>query len=368
MAGVSQKEKIKYFLHQIIERKDKNFLERILSFCFKAIARIYEILLNIRLYIYDHNFIRKYKPKVKVISVGNITVGGTGKTPLVALLAGIFIKANKKTAIISRGYKAMHTVHGVIADEPMMLKKQFPQAEVIISSDRLAALKNIENNMNFDVVILDDAFQNLKIKKTLDIVCIDSRDPFGNYCVLPGGIMRLSFNYLKNADVFILTHYNKIKSELDDLINKIKKYNNRAEILKACHKADDLDDFSSGKKLDLSYLKNKSVALVCAIANPQSFYDMIDKLGAKTDLKFGFSDHYVFSTEEIMEIFGKAKNNNTNIIVITSKDEPRLRYMLNDERLRAISKNFEILVFNIKLDLGDDEKRFDNILSSVYTA
>ena len=212
---------MKGYLLLIIEGKKRDALSRILGIFLYFLSLIYSGILTLRLLVYRLHIMRASKYDIKVISVGNITVGGTGKTPLVEKITEYLLQNKKRVAIISRGYKGVQGRHGFIADESQMLKVRFPEAQVIINKDRNAALKLAQDEMNCVVAVLDDAFQNLKTGKDLDIVCIDCLNPFGFGYVLPRGLLRMPFCYLGNAQIFVLTHTDLASDNVDEIINQL---------------------------------------------------------------------------------------------------------------------------------------------------
>ncbi len=364
MAGISKKEKIKEYLQSITAKKNKSLLEGCFIGMLFILSVIYKAILRIRLSCYDQGFFPVYKSKLKVISVGNITVGGTGKTPLVAMIAEFLISKKQKVSIISRGYKAMNSEAG-FADEPMMLKKQIPEANVIIDKDRKQAIINQEENGSSDIIILDDAFQNCAIDKALDIVCISCLNPFGNKHIIPRGIMRLPFAYLKRADIFVLTHCFK-SIDISNTVEVLKKYNHKALICKTKHIPEYFYDFYSNAQESLDFIQDKKIAIVCGISQPKNFSKMLESLNAEIGLKFCYQDHHNFDQDQMKNIIKQCEINNISLIVTTAKDEPRLKMVLNQDEFAEL--NLRILVLKIKIDLEENEEGFTNSLSSIFTA
>lgn len=362
MARISQKEKIKAYLQCLIVKKNKSLFEVFLTGIFSILSGFYSLILLLRLRFYDWGLSPVYNSKLKVISVGNITVGGTGKTPLVALIAEFFLLKKQKVAIISRGYKAM----GSLADEPLMLKKLFPDTNIIVNANRLIAIKNLEIQGNNEIVILDDAFQNCGIKKSLDIVCIDSLNPFGNGWVIPRGILRLPVAYLKRADIFILTHCEKKDKSSLQIIKQLCKYNSKALICKTRHVPEYFYDFYSDQPRNLEYISGKKIAIVCGIAQPDNFKIMLESLAADIGLKFYFPDHHNFSQVQIKNIISECNAQGITLLITTAKDEPRLKLILNPDQYAA--QDLKILVLKIKISLEENEERFTDSLSSIFTA
>ncbi|MBU1045279.1 MAG: tetraacyldisaccharide 4'-kinase [Candidatus Omnitrophica bacterium] len=366
MVGISKKEKLKEYLQRVTVEKNKTLLELFLTSILFIFSVVYKLILIIRLYFYQLGLFPVYKSCLKVISVGNITVGGTGKTPLVAMIAEFLLERKQKVAIISRGYKAMDSELGLVADEPLMLTKQLPEANIIISRNRKQAIIDLEKNSEDNVVILDDAFQNCAIEKTLDIVCISCLNPFGNGHIIPRGIMRLPFAYLKRADIFVLTHCVNADIDISKTLDVLRRYNRNALICKTKHVPEFFYDFYSNEQQSLASIRDKKIAIVCGISQPDNFNNMLESLGATIGLRFYFPDHYNFSIEQIKNIFSDCLAKGIFLLVTTAKDEPRLKLVLNQEEFASF--NLQILVLKIRINLEENEEGFAARLSSIFTA
>ena len=352
---------MKDFLLGVITGQKKDAVSRTIGFMLYLLSLIYSGILALRFCAYRMRIMKPGKHGIKVISVGNMTVGGTGKTPLVEKICEYLLKEKKRAAIISRGYKGMHSSHGFIADEPQMIKTRFPQAQVIINKDRILALKLARGEMGCEVAVLDDAFGNLKIKKDLDIVCIDCLNPFGYGYVLPRGLLRLPFCYLSKAHIFILTHVDQAPEKVASIINRLSRYNKKAEIFKSSHVPDSIYNIVNAKKAEPASLQDKKVVLLSAIAKPELFQKTVQSLGARVIKSFCFQDHHAFTEQQIKEIIAKTIELKVKYIITTAKDEPRIKAVMsfNDQ-------NIEIIVLTIKLKVEKDEGRFLERISALF--
>ncbi|MBU1087227.1 MAG: tetraacyldisaccharide 4'-kinase [Candidatus Omnitrophica bacterium] len=365
MVGLSKKEKLNKYLQCITVKKNKTLLEVFLTSMLFVFSVVYKLILIIRLYFYQWGFFSVYKSGLKVISVGNITVGGTGKTPLVALIAEFLLKRKQKVTIISSGYKSMDSELGLVADEPLMLTKQLPEANIIISKNRKQAIITLKKNSDDSVVILDDAFQNCAIEKKMDIVCVNCLNPFGNGYIIPRGIMRLPFSYLKRADIFILTHCSNPDSDISNTLDVLRKHNRNALICKSKHVPEFFYDFYSNEQQSLNSIRDKKIAIICGISHPDNFNNMLESLGAEISLKFYFPDHYNFRLEQIKDILSDCMSTGISLLVTTAKDEPRLKLVLKQDEFARF--NLKILVLKIRIILEENEEGFAARLSSIFT-
>ncbi|MFH1093636.1 MAG: tetraacyldisaccharide 4'-kinase [Candidatus Omnitrophota bacterium] len=363
MAGISEgaRKGIKEYLLLIIAGKKRNVLILALGIVMDFLSLIYSGILHLRLIVYRSGILRTKRYAIKVISVGNITVGGTGKTPLVEMIVEYLLEQKKRVAIISRGYKGIQDSDEFIADEPKMLKNRFPEAQIIINKDRQAGLKSAQDDMGCEVAVLDDAFGNLKTGKDLDIVCIDCLNPFGFGYVLPRGLLRLPLCYLRNAQVFMLTHTDQAPGKVKEIINKLRKYNKKAEIFQSRHAPEFLYDINSAQKREFPYIRDKKVALLCAIAQPELFEKTVASLGAQITENFYFEDHHAFTDEQMQSVMTRCMALKVRSIITTAKDEPRIKAVFKNKH-----SEIEILVLKIKLEVEKNEGRFLARISALF--
>ncbi len=358
------KERVRSYLFSIATDKRTDFFSGTLRVFLLFLSFIYAIILKARFFYYQTGKSSIIFDKVKVISVGNITLGGTGKTPLVELIVEYLISRESKVAVISRGYMGIKAQTGFLADEPEMLRNVFPHVPIIVNKNRVLGIQAAQGKYGAECVVLDDAFGNLKISKNLDIVCLDCRNPFGNGFLLPRGILRLPLLYLKKADIFILTHFSAGNNNIDMTIKTLRKFNEKALIFKSRHVPEFFYDLRNKNKEKLSLIEGTSVALVCGIANPEGLKQTLKDLKAQIISGFYFPDHHPYAQEELDNIFQDCRNNKVTTLITTAKDEPRLKPILTDRY-----PEFKILVLKIKLQIiEEDEERFLEFLSTISTA
>ena len=266
--------------------------------------------------------------KIPVICVGNIYLGGTGKTPTSILLANELSKLGKKPLILRKYYKNHN-------DEYSLIKNYFKN--LIISKNRIEGLKEAEKS-NFDIVILDDGLQDYKIKKNLSIVCFNNNQLIGNGMVLPSGPLRENLSILKNVEIVIINGSKNINFE-----NKILNINKKLEIFYSFYKPINLDQF-----------KNKKLLALAAIGNPENFFQLVEKNNLKIFKKKIFPDHYQFSKAEMQNILREAEMKNYQVIM-TEKDY----YKINHYKLKKIN------YLRVSLEIYNKEKLFKKI-NSLY--
>lgn len=251
---------------------------------------------------------RLRRPRIKidarVISFGNITAGGTGKTPAVVERARAEIAAGRKVAILTRGYgskkaKKPIAVHGsdvpanvsaLLGDEPALMLRKLPEVTIVKCADRVAGAKAAIEEHGCDALILDDGFQHVMLERDENIVLVDATNPFGNGCILPRGILREPLTALSRATHIIVTRCDQVENT-DDLINQLKELCPGIPIRKTRHAPCNLWRVCDGAKLPLHELAMREINAVCAIGNPESFFTTLENAGAIIKERHAFPDH-----------------------------------------------------------------------------
>ena len=305
--------------------------------------------------------IRPMRFSAKVISVGNITLGGTGKTTLVEYLSVKLSLAGNKIAVLSRGYKRDSRRPGAqgLGDEPAMLVMNLPLVKVVVNKNRIKAAQTAIQDYACDTLILDDGLQQWKIFKDLEIVAIDAQNPFGNYRMLPAGFLREPLSALKRADIFVLTQVHSGQN-LGDLTARLKRINSRALIVESRHEPEGISRLDQAdERLGWEFLKGKPVAIFSGIGNPEGFQNCICELGIKVVKYFRFTDHHDYTQADVLRIVREAKENNLQAIITTQKDAVKIREL-------GI-KDTGILVLKIKLSITKNEAEFNRRLLKLHS-
>lgn len=276
---------------------------------------------------------RLQRPRTRVnahvISFGNITAGGTGKTPAVIDRAMLEIATGKKVAVLTRGYgsqggenlivargsESPDGLYNRIGDEPALIARKVPEAIIIKCADRVLAAQTAIEKYGCDTLIMDDGFQHVQLERDENIVLIDATNPFGNGYLLPRGILREPLTALRRATNIVLTRCDQAH-ELDQLESGLKEMCTHAPIRKTCHMPNSLWRVCDNSVLSLEEIHGKEISAVCAIGNPESFFDTLENLGAKVTNKIAFPDHYHITSDEIPS---------ADIVVTTEKDAIRMQ-------------------------------------------
>ena len=273
-------------------------------------------------------FIKSKKFKIPIICIGNIYIGGTGKTPTAILLGQELLKLGKKPVILRKYYKGH-------SDEYNLIKSKFNK--LIINKDRMVGIFEAENN-DFDTVILDDGFQDYKIEKSKNILCFNSNQLIGNGLVLPAGPLRERLRSIKRAHMILING-----SKNKDFENKILKINNHLSIFYSNYKPVNLDEF-----------KNKSLLAFVGIGNPENFFETLKQNNLFVKKKFIFPDHHIFSNKEVEKLIHTAEENKLKIIT-TEKDFFKLKSSIYKKSISFLK---------ISLEIEDKNKFIKKILKS----
>ncbi|MBN2017631.1 MAG: tetraacyldisaccharide 4'-kinase [Candidatus Cloacimonetes bacterium] len=340
--------------HSFIE---KHWVKRsILSYLFLPLAFLFSLILCLRRILYSYRFFRSYKADAFIISVGNHTVGGNGKTPFTILLAHALKHENLKVAVSHRGYKGAfeHTIKLIsdeeqifedtylAGDEPLLIANNCKGIPVIVGSNRKAAIKFLQNKFSPNVIILDDSFQHLHVKHDYDFLLFNGKNPIGNGFVIPAGMLREPASAIKHADCYVM---NDISDEYY-IPKQLKKYS--APLISTTYQIRSLIHFQDSKEEKLGSVTGKKVMLVSGIGNPLSFENSLQRCGFDIVNHLKFKDHHEYNDNDVHEIIKKAEKSKADMIITTEKDYVKLKNLNIDyskfyyAKLKVIINEFEI--------------------------
>ena len=284
----------------------------------------YGVAVQFRNWMYDRGWLVSKSTDLPVISVGNLTAGGTGKTPACAMFARWFRKHGVRVAILSRGYRALEDG---INDEARELEILLPDVPHLQSPDRCAMAELAQQELGMQLLLLDDGFQHRRIHRNLDVVLIDATEPFGYGHLLPRGLLREPIYALRRADMVIATRSDQVdRQRLSELRNRVQRYNPKAAWLEAEHAPVALVN-SQGDLKTLDSLRDLSVFALSAIGNPASFQTTLERLGATVLEHAIFPDHHPFSRPDMERLEPQiaSMNPKPEMIICTGKDLAKLQ-------------------------------------------
>jgi tetraacyldisaccharide 4'-kinase len=302
---------------------------------------LYASLHRSRQLFYKIGIFRSHKFSVPVVSVGNITAGGTGKTPLVEFIARWFARKNYRIAILARGYGR---IDGRADDEDLISEMELENVVRLPGKDRVAMGRKALAEYRADLLILDDGFQHYRIQRGLDIVAIDATQPFANGHLLPRGLLRERPSALRRADLVILTRTDQASpAELEELRRKI------GPAVETIHKPVHVRSLWNRKKHGIDWLRGRNVYAFCGVGNPEAFRRTLESVGANVVKFRAFEDHHPYVGQDLRRMNAEAQEFMAEVIVTTEKDATKVHaegFELPLAALRIeieISRNEELL-------------------------
>jgi tetraacyldisaccharide 4'-kinase len=344
-------EAVETFVLQVIleERRDK--AAAVARFFLLLLSKVFMVIVKLRRLLYDLRLLRDTTLGIQVIAIGNLTVGGTGKTPVVEKFARELQNQGRTVAILSRGYrskpppltkrlldrllfrsdttpprvvsdgKSLLLDSETAGDEPYMLASNLKDVVVLVDKDRVKSGRYAIEKFGCDTLLLDDGFQYWKLAgRRRDIVLVDCQAPFGNDHLLPRGILREPATHLLRASTIFIT---KSDGNTPALRARIGRLNPSAGIIECVHHPLYLEDLFTGERVDLSYLKGRKVAALSGIAQPESFENSLTQLTADLVYSKRFVDHHRFTLQEVLNAVNRSKKRQASAVITTQKDAVR---------------------------------------------
>lgn len=300
-------------------------------------GKLYELSIRARIVAYERGLLKTHHLNAPVISVGNLTVGGTGKTPCVAFIASTLRDAGHQVAILSRGYKRKTTGRIEVSDgaqvlcspaesgdEPFLLAQTCPGVRVIVDQDRYAAGRWLEARARISAFILDDAYQHLRLARDLNLLLIDATEPLKHAEMVPFGRLREPLSELRRADAFIITRSDQKfdRTELTETIEKHSRLN--TPLFFAHYEMTRMRRLGDDQVISLAEFAGKKIAAVSGIAKPGHFNNDLQKAAMQVVLRRDFPDHHSYSPGEFAEVIAAAQTTKAEAIIVTEKDAANL--------------------------------------------
>ena len=339
---------------------------RFLLAVLKLFSLLFAAIVSFRYFLYRVGLLRRWPLGIQVVSIGNVTAGGTGKTPVTEIFARTLAAEGRRVAILSRGYRRkeapwiQRVFTGEITkplvvsdgrrvlldaaiggDEPYMLASNLPGVAVLVDRDRVKAGRYAVKKFGCDTLILDDGFQYQRLKHSVEVVLVDATNPFGNGNLLPRGVLREPARHLKRADIIFLT---KCRGDTSAVVAEIRRYNRTAEIVECTHAPKVLRDVWSREEFPLDWLKGKTTCTLSGIASPKGFENSLRHLGAKVVWCERYADHHRYDASEILYALNRTADMGADALVTTEKDAVRFpRFETSPVRCLYLRIAIEIL-------------------------
>jgi tetraacyldisaccharide 4'-kinase len=339
-----------FFLEVVFEER-RDFRANLTRAILFVGSKIFQVAVKLRRWLYNVRILRDKTLGVQVIAIGNLTVGGTGKTPVVEKFARELRDAGRTVAILSRGYRSKpppihkwllnkiffredQTPPRVVSDgksllldsetagdEPYMLASNLRDVVVLVDKDRVKSGRYAIEKFGCDTLLLDDGFQYWHLRgRRHDVVLIDCQQPFGNGHLLPRGTLREPPSHLARAHTIFIT---KSDGDTAGLRARIAKHNSAAGLIECVHHPLYFEDVFSGEQHNLNLIKGRKIASLSGIAQPESFEQSLVKLGGELVYSKRFADHHRFTQQEILNTINRGKKRQAEFIITTQKDAVR---------------------------------------------
>jgi tetraacyldisaccharide 4'-kinase len=373
-----------YVLDVIFERR-RDLPARVTSMVLLALSKLYQLGVQVRLRLWQHRIFRDHTLGCQVVSIGNLSVGGTGKTPVVEVFARALQQRGRRVAILSRGYKStprplwQRLVAKITlqedrippkivsngrsllldseqaGDEPYMLASNLKDVVVLVDKDRVKSGRYAISKYGCDTLLLDDGFQYLALKSRLDICLIDRNNPFGNHYLLPRGTLREPIANLKRAHYIFITKSSELGAK--KLRKAIRQFNDHAEVIECAHQPLYLQDVFTGERHSLEKLQGRSVSAISGIAVPESFEEGLVALGANLVYAKRYADHHRYTQQEIINMINRSLKRGATAILTTEKDA--VRFPKIDRR------DIPIYYLRVEIRIVSGAKDFDDAVAKI---
>lgn len=369
-------EQLEQYGIEVILGRINTLRARLLRSALWLLSRLYARIVRLRLWFFRGRYFHDHDLGCMVISIGNLTVGGTGKTPVVEMFARALLERGRRVAILSRGYKSEQEKPRkgrlgkkepeppprVVSDgnellldslragdEPYMLAANLPGVPVVVDKNRVKAGRYAIRNLGADTLLLDDGLQYVRMRRRLDVVLVDRTAPFGNEHLLPRGTLREPPPNLRRASYILLTKCNGEPN--DAIIARIRRFNRTAEIIECTHRPRYLQHMVTGERLDLAEIRGKFVGAISGIAVPEGFEKGLEKLGATVEVAERYADHHRFTEKEIAAFLDRCLRRDVHMVVTTEKDA--VRFPLPDR------VDIPVYFLRIEIDILNGREHFD---------
>lgn len=364
---------LKRKIEAIMTKEDTAPFSSLLECILYLFSRAYEAIVRVRIFFYEKNIIKSKKLSCTVISIGNLTVGGTGKTPLTLYIADLLKRSGYRVVIVSRGYggsaekdggivsdgKTIRMTPGQAGDEPYLMATRMQGIPVIVGSNRYKAGKKALLAFNPDIVLLDDAFQHMRLKRDLNFCLCDAERPFGNGYLIPRGVLREPVEHLKRADAVVLTR-DKGDHNLLSSRSIMQQYVPGKPVFTCSHVPRELKEAANGATHKLEVLRGQKILAFSGIAKNNDFAATLSELGGNILQFLPFSDHHQYSNDDVATIARTARRLNVNYIVTTEKDYVRIG--------NRLSRSFPTLVLMISISFGEKAETFEKFIKETLIA
>ncbi len=329
------KEWICHIHRRLTDPEDRSVVVIVLRVLLWPLAAVYGGVAALRNVFYETGLKRIEEADVPVISVGNITVGGTGKTPFVVLLCERLMEQDVQPVVLSRGYGADSS--SGVDDENDMLKSLLPEVPLVVNPDRAEGARTAVREHDADVLVMDDGFQHRRLARDCDIVLVDALDPFGNGFAVPLGSLREPISGLSRADVIVLTHVDQVPEErLQSIRMRVKQYTDSVPIATAQHTPVSFYEVGSqaGEEATVEDMGGEMDlwGAFCGIGNPEAFLRTLENLELRIKFFRAFPDHHAYTDGDLEQLGDRTREEGGRRLLTTEKDAAKIQRLTDQDR------------------------------------
>jgi len=332
----------------------------LIAACLRGLFRLascgYGIVVGIRNFMFDRGLKKSHSVPLKIVSIGNLTTGGTGKTPVVAAIADRLQKLDVSTGLLSRGYRSLDSGEN---DEKLVLEKLCPDLPHWLNADRVAGARIARGeHPDLRALVLDDAFQHRRLSRDLDVVLIDATNPWGYGYLLPRGLLRESKQGLRRADVVVITRADLIDAEeVDALKFEVARIAPGIPVIVSRFAATGWLTLE-GRKLPLEHLNAQAVTACCGIGNPAGFRNTLERVNCQVKSFVTFPDHHHYAADDIDSLTDVMQQDGTSHLVMTLKDLVKFP----EDAMPEIT----VAALLIEWDILEGEQPLNRLLKAVF--
>lgn len=372
---------VRDLLLPVLSGADRRLYARVIRSLLLCLAHAYSAALHAHMGLYAVGLLRRVKLPCPVVSVGNLTVGGTGKTSMVLMLARELHRRGLRPAVLAHGYGAASSGAVVVSDgsavflpphvagdEAFLLASSLTGVPVVVGRRRVES-GALALGFNPGVLILDDGFQHWRLARDLDVVLLDAAEPFGFGYLLPRGLLREPPGHLKRAGAVVITRCNLVSSDrLSAVEREVERWAPGVPIWRAWYEFVGIACLEDGSPVNLGELRGRKVAALSSIAAPGAFEEMLREMGASEVVPIRYPDHHLYTPADLAEIAGKVLSTDAEMLVTTEKDAVKVRALASGLPGPAVEAVRKARVLSVRMIVDDMERFLEFVVSSVCTS
>ncbi|MGC8832777.1 MAG: tetraacyldisaccharide 4'-kinase [Armatimonadota bacterium] len=371
---------VRDLLLPVLSGANRRLYARVIRSLLLCLTHAYSAALHAHMGLYEVGLLRRVKLPCPVISVGNLTVGGTGKTSMVLMLARELHRRGLRPVVLAHGYGAASSQAVVVSDGGAVLLPPYAAGDEafllasslagvpVVAGRKRAASGALALGFSPGVLVLDDGFQHWRLARDLDVVLLDAAEPFGFGYLLPRGLLREPPSHLRRAGAVVITRCNMVSSDrLRAVEREVERWAPGVPIWRAWYEPVGMTRLDDGSSVDLWDVRGKRVAALSSIAAPEAFEGMLRAMGASKVIPIRYPDHHLYTPEDLVEIAGKVLSANAEMLVTTEKDAVKVRALASGLPGSAVEAVRKARVLSVRMIVDDKERFLEFVVSFACT-